>query len=1164
MSRCIGSTFRSARSLVVLLLLVLTVVSGVHSETPVVQTNPTNKQPAAAEDYPTLPGNDPIADDPLPDAEPMPLGRPNPEGVEYLGPSYPSSINPGMEEWALDGIELGQEIGENEYRISPAPPDAIQVAETDSDADPRAFGALSMETRPWAFPRRVGVKLIMTFGASSSACSGTLIDPMHVLTAAHCMYPPGTGAWPNSIRVVPGYRVIGGGYYAPYGTADWTNVFYYTGWTNSVQANIANNNAPIAWDDDIVVVRLDRPIGALTSWFQYGTAGNCSFYQNNQHHSAGYPGGQFESPLGTCNRGRQQFYWRGFFDSCDTNWLGNWTGDEIRFNTESWNGQSGSGMYYINPQNNRVAMAVLSNGTCSGNNATCPTPNCGNPTASPYTNCVRISNSVFNSITNYINSALPGAPDLIPLLTRVSDKCITSCTPPAPEQPADPNCQRFCPIPQVPQGRPLPFLDFYVHNYSSANFAGQVTGRYYLSTDRTITGADTQIGTFTVNTNLTPKQSTQVNEVNQIVIPANTAPGRYYVGIVLTNPNANAANDTSSTQDVAELRVVSSGACCKNDGTCVPNRTLAECSAPGDNYQGNGTSCVPYPCGPSGACCDPATGTCDIRTQPACIAAGRNFQGDGTTCNPNPCPQPPMGACCDLLGSGLCHITIAAYCQGGQQYMGDNTTCDPNPCTTQPSGACCDRRDGTCTIKTGMQCAQDPMHLVYLGDGQSCLPNFCPMEGGACCDGRGRCTMKLAEECVGPESIFFGVGITCDPNPCPPAPAGACCAGDGSCSLLEEEPCISSGGFFGGPFTPCDPNPCFPLPTGACCDQYVGACTVEYQHICEQAGGNYQGDGTDCMTNPCPIIPTGACCDVTGGCLEVSQALCELFFGNYQGDGSSCTPDPCPDPTLGACCDSTGGCTVVREADCAAINGVYAGDGTDCLANPCLLLPVGSCCDIDGGCSVIAEGFCLATGGTYLGDGTDCISNPCPVLATGACCNTSGFCSIRTQPSCEFVSGAYRGDGSNCQDAPCPCGDFDHNLIVDGADFSLLLLAFSACDGISDRGIGPAYNAAVDMDFDGCITFVDYQLWLQCYRAFSNNLSAPPPVPSDVGDLNADRIINGADIQPFVTVMISPSSAGFRDQFVCDFNADGHCDQFDLKAIVELLIDTPSGSEGEK
>jgi hypothetical protein len=95
------------------------------------------------------------------------------------------------------------------------------------------------------------------------------------------------------------------------------------------------------------------------------------------------------------------------------------------------------------------------------------------------------------------------------------------------------------------------------------------------------------------------------------------------------------------------------------------------------------------------------------------------------------------------------------------------------------------------------------------------------------------------------------------------------------------------------------------------------------------------------------------------------------------------------------------------------------------------------------------------------------------------------------------------------------------------------------------------------MNSDGCVTLDDYQLWLQCYRDFRGDPLAPPPQPSDIGDVNGDGTVDGGDIQPFVEVVLNPSGAGLREQFVADLNGDQQVDMADVPAFVDWLLQQP-------
>jgi len=70
------------------------------------------------------------------------------------------------------------------------------------------------------------------------------------------------------------------------------------------------------------------------------------------------------------------------------------------------------------------------------------------------------------------------------------------------------------------------------------------------------------------------------------------------------------------------------------------------------------------------------------------------------------------------------------------------------------------------------------------------------------------------------------------------------------------------------------------------------------------------------------------------------------------------------------------------------------------------------------------------------------------------------------------------------------CGDLDSDGDVDLDDYWMFLDAFGACVG------QPKYNAAADLDGDGCVTLVDYQAWRMCYlMANGKEFVAPKPKP---------------------------------------------------------------------
>ena len=131
------------------------------------------------------------------------------------------------------------------------------------------------------------------------------------------------------------------------------------------------------------------------------------------------------------------------------------------------------------------------------------------------------------------------------------------------------------------------------------------------------------------------------------------------------------------------------------------------------------------------------------------------------------------------------------------------------------------------------------------------------------------------------------------------------------------------------------------------------------------------------------------------------------------------------------------------------------------------------------------------------------------------CANITGYLEpYALQPACEWASvsfpvtagGTYYvfvapqftnvflcGSGVNDYVATltgeaCICGDFDGDGDVDYDDFYFFLDAFGTCVG------DLKYEEVCDFDGDECITLVDYQMWMECYRdANGKGFIAPAP-----------------------------------------------------------------------
>lgn len=372
----------------------------------------------------------------------------------------------------------------------------------DEELGAKNFGSLSFVGNPEDYPWRVAVKVFMSFRDTGGVlryyvCSGSLIDSMHVITAGHCVYAhddPDNGwvfnDWAESITVVPGYESGS----APYGDARAVQLHSWTGWTSSEN-----------FDDDIGVIDLNRPVGALTGWHGYGWYGSCGSFTGNTFRHAGYPA---ESPYS----GAFLYTDSGTYDGCESI-LGIWYGNEVRYNRRSYGGQSGSGSY--SPHNSCPSCwvrAVLSNGNSS------------------HTDDVRLTEGKFNNIGGFIGSDTPGSRDLIPLDVNVSPGTIVV-------------------------GHQLSAMNYLVHNYSSVSWSGTVQVKVYLSTNDIISTADTLIQSHSFTWSFTPKSSVRVFVTNPPTIPASASPGSRFIGVILDISDSNTANNDSSGQDAAAIQV---------------------------------------------------------------------------------------------------------------------------------------------------------------------------------------------------------------------------------------------------------------------------------------------------------------------------------------------------------------------------------------------------------------------------------------------------------------------------------------------------------------------------------------------------------------------------------------------------------------------------------
>ncbi len=225
------------------------------------------------------------------------------------------------------------------------------------------------------FPISPVVKLFLTFynpvtkQNSFATCSGVMIHPGFILTAAHCVKSKFDSSYVIDCKVVPAYNLGK----LPFGLTTTTNWYAFSQWT-------ANGNL----DYDIALMKLSNSKGNETGWFDLAHNSDSSFFTSsaNEFHSYGYPS---TDPLGNpaFEEGERMYYMTGFFDFWESS-------KSLCHNNIAYPGTSGSGFYNKDSTGKRSVYGVLSHGTLFP----------------PYSTCHCVMDSM---MFNYFKSIIPNA-----------------------------------------------------------------------------------------------------------------------------------------------------------------------------------------------------------------------------------------------------------------------------------------------------------------------------------------------------------------------------------------------------------------------------------------------------------------------------------------------------------------------------------------------------------------------------------------------------------------------------------------------------------------------------------------------------------------------------------------------------------------------------------
>lgn len=476
----------------------------------------------------------------------MPMPTPDAPGVRAIndGPStmiYHDSATGETYELPMR-VPSGADFGQS---VEPDYPGFNNRIDTTIEQS-RSFGNMFIAGGLDSWPRSGNVKLIMRFTDVNGitrwfACSGSMQDAGVVLTAGHCVYarsPSGIviNNWAEVAYIYPGWD--GDNNNGPFGSPDVDEVIQNFGYASGTAllagANYVNDGD---LDADNGLVRItrgtSRNIGMLTGWYAWAWGGSCGDAQSRIYNNFSYPSQNCGQP--GLHNGRDMYFWSGTIDSCP--------GNQFQLNTGGgcfdtlWGGMSGSGMYYFE-NDNRYMHAVASASNRNDIGRYC-----------------KLWEGFVNSMVSFENTTRGTTLDIEPLHFRARGSTT------------------------VLQGQAMnDSCDVSMINATNANPATNTyTLRVYLSSNNNISTGDTLLATWNYNVDFAAMQTFNF-VVPAPVIPLDTPPGEYWIGVILdSGTDSWSSNNDTDTWDAQQITV----------NEAFADLVAAQCdAASGTYYQG--------------------------------------------------------------------------------------------------------------------------------------------------------------------------------------------------------------------------------------------------------------------------------------------------------------------------------------------------------------------------------------------------------------------------------------------------------------------------------------------------------------------------------------------------------------------------------------------------